>query len=63
MLNNVSHLIKLDGLSRKLKEFEYSVPAVSYSPLASTIATTRLNFSVRNGKRCDPGVKPPKLKT
>lgn len=24
------------------------------------IATTGLNFSVRNGKRCDPSVEPPK---
>ena len=31
------------------------------SPLRSIIDTIRLNFSVRNGKRCDPYVKPPTL--
>ena len=33
--------------------------AASYSPLASTIATTVLNFRVRNGIGCDHCVKPP----
>ena len=36
--------------------------AASYSPLASTIATTELNFRVRNENGCDPGVKPPTQK-
>ena len=35
--------------------------AATYSPLASTIGTTELNFCVRNGNRCDLCVEPPRL--
>jgi len=36
--------------------YESFVLAASYSPLSSTIATTGLNFWVRNGTRCGPCV-------
>ncbi len=43
--------------------FEFSTLATTYSPLASTIGTTGLNFWVRNVTRCGPGVEPPTYKT
>ena len=36
--------------------------AATYSPLTSTIGTTKLNFRVRNENGCDLGVKPPTQK-
>src|SRR3989338_561591 len=38
-------------------EIEYSVLAPSYSCLTTTIASTRLNYRVRNENGCDPGDK------
>ena len=45
------------------QKVENSVLAATYSPLASTIGTTGLNFRVRNENGCDPSVKPPTQKT
>jgi hypothetical protein len=37
--------------------------ATSYFPLASIIASSRLNFCVRNENRCDPADEPPAYNT
>ena len=41
---------------------EYFVLATSYSPFSSTIASTELNFRVRNENGCDLCDKSPKQK-
>ena len=43
-----------------IQYIKHSVLAASYSPVASTIATTVLNGRVRNEIGCDHRVKPPK---
>ena len=45
---------------RVLSKIKCSVLAPTYSPLSSTISTTRLNFRVRNENGCDPRVEAPK---
>ena len=42
--------------------FKHFVLATAYFPPKSIIGSTRLNFSVRNGKRCDPCDKSPTQK-
>ena len=44
--------------------FEFFVLPTSYFPgYTSIIAALKLNFSVRNGKRCDPKAKSGEQKT
>ena len=45
---------------RKIEFVKYYVLAASYFPRESIIASTELNFCVRNENRCDLGDKPPK---
>lgn len=52
---------KLLLLGSLLEIFKYLILAISYSPLASTIATTMLNFRVRNENGCFHSVKSPEL--
>ena len=44
----------------RYEKIQYIVLAPAYSPLSSTIGTTRLNFRVRNENGCDPRVEAPK---
>ena len=47
---------------QRLFSFKHFVLATAYFPPKSIIGSTRLNFSVRNGKRCDPCDKSPTQK-
>ncbi len=44
------------------KKIHYLVLATAYFRLATIIGSTKLNFSVRNGKRCDLCDESPTLK-